>query len=114
MLVITKIFLLTFNKKKIKLYLLCVIPNFNGNYFSDDLLRQENKVASTKMSLSTDEEATFDFGYSINGSNSDSKKMNNKFLSELILDTEDPQQVNVIISSPNFNVVSYPSNSKQQ
>ena len=114
MLVITKKFLLTFNKKKIKLHLLCVIPNFNGNYFSDDLLRQENKVASTKMSLSTDEEATFDFGYSINGSNSDSKKMNNKFLSELILDTEDPQHVNVIISSPNFNVVSYPSNSKQQ
>ena len=111
--VITKIFF-TKLKKKIKLHLLCVITNFNGNYFSDDLLRQENKVASTKMSLSTDEEATFDFGYSINGSNSDSKKMNNKFLSELILDTEDPQQVNVIISSPNFNVVSYPSNSKQQ
>merc|ERR1719376_1318473 len=36
----------------------------------------------------------------------------NKFLSELILDTEDPQQVNVVITSSNFNATSYPSNSK--
>merc|ERR1719376_2013562 len=36
----------------------------------------------------------------------------NKFLSELVLDTEDPQQVNVVITSSNFNATSYPSNSK--
>ena len=63
------------------------------------------------MMISKDEEVNFDFSYRAVGDNPEKKKMN-KFLSELVLDTEDPQQVNVVITSSNFNATSYPSNSK--
>ena len=77
---------------------------------SDDLFSEENKVAWAKMSISTDEDATYGFTYNVIGGNHG--KHINKFLSELVLDTEDPQQLNVVISSANFDVTSYPSNSK--
>jgi len=79
--------------------------------FTDDLFNEENEVAWTKMRVPKDEQESFEFSYSAVGGNPEKKKMN-KFLSELVLDTEDPQQVNVIISSANFNLTSYPSNSK--
>ena len=63
------------------------------------------------MMISKEEEINFEFSYSAVGDNPEKKKMN-KFLSELVLDTENPQQVNVIISSANYNLTSYPSNSK--
>ena len=63
------------------------------------------------MVISKDEQESFEFSYSAVGGNPEKKKMN-KFLSELVLDTEDPQQVNVIISSANYDLTSYPSNSK--
>ena len=63
------------------------------------------------MMILKKEEVNFDFSYSAVGGNLEKKKMN-KFLSELVLDTEDPQQVNVVITSSNFNATSYPSNSK--
>ena len=75
---------------------------------SDDFFKEENKAAWAKMPLSTVEDATFGFSY--NGGNLE--KHLNKFLCELSLDTEDPQQIEVTISSANFNVTSYPSNSK--
>jgi len=79
--------------------------------FTDDLYNEDNEAAWTKMMISKDEEVNFEFSYSAVGGNSEKKKIN-KFLSELVLDTEDPQQVNVVITSSNFNATSYPSNSK--
>jgi len=79
--------------------------------FTDDLYNEDNEAAMTKMMISKDEEVNFDFSYSAVGGNRKKKKMN-KFLSELVLDTEYPQQVNVVITSSNFNATSYPSNSK--
>ena len=70
-----------------------------------------DEVAWAKMRVPKDEQEPFEFSYSASGGNPEKKKMN-KFLSELVLDTEDPQQVNVIISSANYNLTSYPSNSK--
>merc|ERR1719317_1373609 len=61
--------------------------------------------------ISKDEEVNFEFSYSVISGNLEKKKMN-KFLSELVLDTEDPQQVNVVITSSNFYATFYPSNSK--
>ena len=84
---------------------------FKMNIFSDDLYNEDNKAPWTKMMISKDEEVNFEFSYNAVGGNPEKKKMN-KFLSELVLDTEDPQQVNVIISSTNYNLTSYPSNSK--
>ena len=77
--------------------------------FLDDFYNEENKAAWTKMLISTDEEVNFGFSYITDGN---PEKHINKFLSELILDTEDPQQLKVVISSVNFNVKCYPSNSK--
>ena len=77
---------------------------------SDDLYKEKNKAAWTKMSISTDEDATFGFTYNVMGDNPE--KHINKFLNDLVLDTEDPQQLKVVISSANFGVTSYPSNSK--
>ena len=79
--------------------------------FIDDLLNDENEAARTKMMVSKDEDISFNFSYSAVGGNPEKKKMN-KFLSELVLETEDPQKVNVIISSANYDLTSYPSNSK--
>ena len=79
--------------------------------FADDLFKKENEAAWTKMWVSKDEQESFEFSYSAVGGHPEKKKMN-KFLSELVLDTEDPQQVNVVISSANYNLTSYPSNSK--
>ena len=79
--------------------------------FADDLFKEENEAAWTKMSISNNEQESFEFSYSAVGGHPEKKKMN-KFLSELVLETEDPQQVNVVISSSNFNLTSYPSNSK--
>jgi len=78
--------------------------------FTDDLFNEENKAAWAKLSISTDEDATFSFCYNVIGGNPE--KHINKFLSELVLDTKDPQQLKVVISSANFGVTSYPSNSK--
>ena len=80
------------------------------DFFSDDLFNEENKAAWAKLSISTDGDATFNFCYNVIGGNPE--KHINKFLSELVLDTEDPQQLKVVISSVNFNVKCYPSNSK--
>ena len=79
-------------------------------FSSDDLFNEENKAAWAKFSISTKGNAHFWFTYNVIGGNPE--KHINKFLSELVLDTKDPQQLKVVISSANFGVTSYPSNSK--
>ena len=84
---------------------------FQANVVSDGLYSEENKAAWTKMMISTDDKVNFNFSYKAIGGNHEKKKMN-KFLSVIALDTVDPQQIDVVISSSNFNAASYPSNSK--
>ena len=68
-------------------------------------------MACTKLLISNNSHATFDFSYNvINGNNR--KKNINKFILNLQLTGQDPRELNVILSSANYNFKSYPSNSK--
>merc|ERR1719427_649981 len=78
--------------------------------FTDDLFRVENEVGMSKISLGKEESGNFGFTYESHGGMP--TKRTNKFFLQVELDTEDPQQTEVIVSSANFNVSSYPPNSK--
>merc|ERR1719427_433877 len=78
--------------------------------FTDDLFHVENEVGMSKMSLGRGESGNFGFIYESHGGMP--TKRTNKFFLQVELDTEDPQQTEVIVSSANFNVSSYPPNSK--
>jgi len=78
--------------------------------FTDDLFHVENEVGMSKMSLGSGESGNFGFIYESHGGVA--TKRTNKFFLQVELDTEDPQQTEVIVSSANFNVSGYPPNSK--
>jgi len=76
--------------------------------FTDDSFNVENEVASSSLSLGSDEKGSHKFAYESFGG-STSKRINRFSVS---LQMEDAQNTEVIFSSANFNVSNYPPNSK--
>ena len=77
---------------------------------ADDVFKAENEVAMSKMSLGGEERGNFGFIYESLGGLA--TKRTNKFFLQVDLDAEDPRKTEMIVSSANFNVSNYPSNSK--
>ena len=66
----------------------------------------------TKLSLAKEEIGSFDFKYCF--LDDYQTKPINKFVLYTTLSTDDPTQVRVVVTSPNFNGTNYPTNSRNR